>query len=141
MRFFDTNPPQQPLSKPTRDIVDPEVPPEDFQKMQNGLKAFSQSVTLGRYREAQEILDDHKKDIEKYFKDKFHPAHFSIINNQALLYKVSVEYIMSIVKRRLLSRQGTFRRGEQEIRGALWALPPIDCELSDQPGHRPQGPT
>jgi hypothetical protein len=81
MRWFATNPPQQPLSKPTRDIVDPEVPPEDFQKMQNGLKAFSQSVTLGRYREAQEILDEHKKDIEKYFKDKFHPAHFSIINN------------------------------------------------------------
>jgi hypothetical protein len=45
--------------------------------------------TLSRYREAQEILDEHKKDIEKYFKDMLHPAHFSIINNQALLYKVS----------------------------------------------------
>ena len=119
--------------------MDPEVPPEDFQKMQNGLKAFSQSVTLGRYREAQEILDEHKKDIEKYFKDKFHPAHFSIMNNQALLFKVSVDYFMSIVKRGILSRQGTFHRGEQQIRGALWALPPIKCELSDQPGHRPQG--
>ena len=76
--------------------MDPEVPPEDFLKMQNGLKAFSQSVTLGRYREAQEILDEHKKDVEKYFTDKFHPAHFSIMNNQALLFKVSFEYSMSI---------------------------------------------
>ena len=79
--------------------------------MQNALKAFSQSVTLGRYREAQEILDEHKKDIEKFFMDKFHPAHFSIMNNQALLYKVSVEYFIFIVKRGVLSGKGTFHRG------------------------------
>jgi len=57
--------------------------------MQNALKAFSQAVTLGRYKQAQEILDLHRKDIDQWFSDKQHPAHLSIINNQALLYKVS----------------------------------------------------
>ena len=44
---------------------------------------------MGKYREAQEVLDEHKKEIDKFFTDKNHPAHFSIMNNQALLYKVS----------------------------------------------------
>jgi hypothetical protein len=56
--------------------------------MQNALKAFSQCVTLGRYREAQEVLDAHKKDIDKWFEDAEHPAHYSVMNNQALLLKV-----------------------------------------------------
>jgi hypothetical protein len=72
-------------------------------RMQNALKAFSQCVTLGRYREAQLVLDEHKKDIDKYFTDKDHPAHFSILNNQALLYKVIQKILrtnkFSIVKR------------------------------------------
>jgi hypothetical protein len=58
--------------------------------MQNALKAFSQCVTLGRYREAQEVLDAHKKDIDKWFEDSEHPAHYSVMNNQALLLKVRV---------------------------------------------------
>ena len=58
--------------------------------MQNALKAFSQCVTLGRYREAQEVLDEHKKDIEKWFEDTEHPAHYSVMNNQALLLKVII---------------------------------------------------
>ena len=69
--------------------MDPEISDQDMQRMQNGLKAFSQCITLGRYREAQEILDEHKKDIDRFFEDKDHPAHFSIMNNQALLHKVS----------------------------------------------------
>jgi hypothetical protein len=43
---------------------------------------------MGKYREAQEVLDEHKKEIDKFFTDKMHPAHFSIMNNQALLFKV-----------------------------------------------------
>ena len=49
--------------------------------MQNALKVFSQCITLGRYRQAQEVLDLHRKDIERYFTDKEHPAHLSVMNN------------------------------------------------------------
>jgi hypothetical protein len=37
-------------------------------------------MSLGRYREAQIILDGHREDIEKYFTED-HPANLSVDNN------------------------------------------------------------
>lgn len=48
-------------------------------------------MQLGKYALAQSILDDHKIDIAKYFPEE-HPAHCSIINNQAMLYKINGRY-------------------------------------------------
>lgn len=48
-------------------------------------------MQLGKYALAQNILDDHKIDIEKYFPEE-HPANCSIINNQAMLYKINGRY-------------------------------------------------
>jgi hypothetical protein len=48
-------------------------------------------MQLGKYALAQQILDDHKVDIAKYFPEE-HPANCSIINNQAMLYKLNGRY-------------------------------------------------
>lgn len=48
-------------------------------------------MSLGKYQVAQTILDDHKVDIEHYFEPE-HPANISVINNQALLHKISGRY-------------------------------------------------
>ena len=46
---------------------------------------------LGKYALAQQILDEHKVDIQKYFPEE-HPANCSVINNQAMLYKINGKY-------------------------------------------------
>lgn len=48
-------------------------------------------MSLGKYQVAQVILDEHKGDIENNFPDD-HPARQSVINNQALLYKLNGKY-------------------------------------------------
>lgn len=45
-------------------------------------------MSLGKYQVAQQILDDHKVDIETYFPPE-HPAGCSVINNQAMLHKLN----------------------------------------------------
>jgi tetratricopeptide (TPR) repeat protein len=54
--------------------------------MQESLKAFSQAITLGKYKEAQTILDSHKQDIAKYFPDN-HPAAFSEFSQAKTMFK------------------------------------------------------
>ena len=51
-------------------------------------------MSLGRYREAQTILDGHREDIEKYFPED-HPANLSVDNNQALLWKLDGNFAES----------------------------------------------
>jgi len=60
--------------------------------MQNSLAKFAQAMSLGKYKLGQEILDDHKIDIKHYFADE-HPANISVINNQAMLYKMNGRYL------------------------------------------------
>ena len=48
-------------------------------------------MSIGKYALAQTILDDHKIDIEKYFPQE-HPAQCSVINNQAMLFKINGKY-------------------------------------------------
>lgn len=44
-------------------------------------------MSLGKYREAQTILNLHREDIERHFPPD-HPAQLSVDNNQALLLKL-----------------------------------------------------
>ena len=55
----------------TQDDVD--IPPEEFQKMQDSLKKFAQCMALGKYAAAQMVLTEHRGDIERWFPDD-HPA-------------------------------------------------------------------
>lgn len=59
--------------------------------MQASLNKFSQAMQLGKYELAQIILDDHRVDIQQYFPAE-HPANCSVINNQAMLYKMNGHY-------------------------------------------------
>jgi hypothetical protein len=70
---------------------EPEIDSEEFKRMQGSLSKFSQAMSLSKYQVAQTILDEHKVDIEHYFTQE-HPANISIINNQALLYKIQGRY-------------------------------------------------
>ena len=42
---------------------------------------------LGKYQDAQMILNDHREDIKRWFGDD-HPANLSVDNNQGLLLKL-----------------------------------------------------
>lgn len=44
-------------------------------------------MSLGKYKAAQLILDEHRGDVERWFHDE-HPAYLSVENNQALLWKL-----------------------------------------------------
>ena len=55
---------QQSKVKFNADIPDPEIPPDEFKRMQNSIARFSQAMSLGKYAVAQVILDEHKVDIE-----------------------------------------------------------------------------
>lgn len=48
-------------------------------------------MSLGQYRVAQIILDEHKPDIDRHFPED-HPSRQSVTNNQALLYKLNGKY-------------------------------------------------
>lgn len=48
--------------------------------MQESIKRFSQCITLGRYKDAQVVLDEHKQNIYKFFPEQ-HPAQYSVLNN------------------------------------------------------------
>jgi tetratricopeptide (TPR) repeat protein len=63
------------------------IKPDDFKRMQENLKKFSQCMSLGKYAQAQQILNEHRIDIENNF-DADHPAQLSVDNNQALLLKL-----------------------------------------------------
>ena len=40
-------------------------------------------------------MDDHRVDIENYFPEE-HPAHCSVLNNQALLHKLNGKYDLAL---------------------------------------------
>lgn len=44
-------------------------------------------MSIGKYKAAQLILDEHRGDVERWFNDD-HPAYLSVENNQALLWKL-----------------------------------------------------
>lgn len=60
--------------------------------MQNSIGRFAQAMSLGKFAMAQQILDDHKLDIQNYF-PSVHPANCSVINNQAMLFKLNGRFI------------------------------------------------
>jgi len=70
---------------------EPEIDPEEFKRMQGSLQKFAQAMHLGKYPLAQVILDEHRIDIEKYFPPE-HPANCSVINNQAMLFKMNGKF-------------------------------------------------
>ena len=70
---------------------DPDIPPEEFQKMQESLRKFAQCMGLGKYSAAQMILNEHREDIQRWFGPN-HPANLSVDNNQALLLKLDGNY-------------------------------------------------
>ena len=48
-------------------------------------------MNLGKFQLAQVILDEHRPDIVKHFPED-HPAQMSVINNQAMIYKINGKY-------------------------------------------------
>ena len=83
--------PKKQATKFDPNTPDPEIDAEEFKRMQDSISRFSQAMGLGKYALAQQILDDHKIDIAKYFPEE-HPANCSVINNQAMLYKINGKY-------------------------------------------------
>lgn len=81
----------KPQTKYDPTAEDPEIDPEEYKRMQSSLVKFSQAMNLGKFMLAQQILDDHKKDIQKYFSAD-HPANCSVINNQAMLFKLNGKF-------------------------------------------------
>ena len=69
----------------------PEIPVEEFKRMEDSIKRFAHAMGLGQYQMAQSILTDHKVDIDQYFLPE-HPAHLSVLNNQAMLWKINGKY-------------------------------------------------
>ena len=63
------------------------IPKEDFDRMKENLKKFQQCMSLGKYAQAQQILNEHRFDVENNFGPD-HPAQLSVDNNQALLLKL-----------------------------------------------------
>lgn len=56
------------------------IKPDDFKRMQESLKKFSQCMSLGKYQQAQMILNAHREDIQANFPPE-HPAQLSVDNN------------------------------------------------------------
>lgn len=81
MRFFVTQTPPK----------EPDIPQETIQAMQGELKKFEQAMSLGKHKEAQEILDVYKVQIDKYFTED-HPAQLAAANNQALLNRFDGQF-------------------------------------------------
>jgi Flp pilus assembly protein TadD len=51
-------------------------------------------MSLGKYQDAQTVLNSHREDIEQYFSED-HPANLSVDNNQALLWKLDGNFAES----------------------------------------------
>lgn len=81
-RMFSTPPPQ---------FDEPEIPEEELEIMKQSLAKFAQSMQLGQHKEAQEILDAYRVELDKYFTDD-HPAYCSYLNNQGMLLRFNSEF-------------------------------------------------
>mmetsp|Transcript_4218 Transcript_4218/g.7161 ORF Transcript_4218/g.7161 Transcript_4218/m.7161 type:complete len:117 (-) Transcript_4218:517-867(-) len=75
-------------------VADPDIAPEEFKRMQSSVQRFAQALQIGKYKVAQEILNDHRLDVEKYFPET-HVANLSVINNQAMLHKLNGKYTLA----------------------------------------------
>eukprot|EP01017_Pseudomicrothorax_dubius_P006169 TRINITY_DN11717_c0_g1_i1.p1 TRINITY_DN11717_c0_g1~~TRINITY_DN11717_c0_g1_i1.p1 ORF type:complete len:311 (+),score=53.28 TRINITY_DN11717_c0_g1_i1:188-1120(+) len=71
---------------------EPDIPVKEFDEMKSMLKGVSQSIGLGKLKEAHALAQKYLEKVNRYY-DKRHPASISAVNNLALVSKMIGEYV------------------------------------------------